>query len=204
MPRGHSRYLVHPPHSPAESVLCQKSKSKHCHPSGPTEALSPASSHMRCAPTSELPFQPCHSLAQTFPLAWGLEASPQGHHCPSQGQVLGEAPALPPSTPHPLSFHPAWPKPHIPHGCSFMAGAELLSPTPHSACHEPHSSPRAVPTPQNQAPVWGDSPQNPSASPVLGGDSAPEGSTGTWQHCQLLLPHQTQHSQGNCCRQGWK
>lgn len=29
-----------------------------------------------------------------------------------------------------------------------MAGAELLSPTPHSACPKPHSSPRAVPTPQ--------------------------------------------------------
>lgn len=53
-----------------------------------------------------------------------------------------------PSTAHPLSFHPEWPKPHVLHGWSFMAGAELLSPTPHSAYPEPHISPRSVPTPQ--------------------------------------------------------
>lgn len=91
-----------------------------------------------------------------------------------------------------------------------MVGAELLSPTPHSACPEPHSSPRAVPTPQAQAPARGDSPQNPTPSPghaVLGGDSAAEGPTGTGQRCQLppasrLVKHST--PKGTRCRQGWK
>lgn len=84
-----------------------------------------------------------------------------------------------------------------------MAGAELLSPTPHSACPEPHSSPRAVPTPQahghrHQHEVTAPKTPLPAQGTLcLEGTRLQRVPRGHGSAASCLSPRQTQHTQGN-------